>query len=70
MHFLNEMSKLFSVMTIYIYITDMFYTRNNPALQEINLVHAKDYANMSFNQLHNQLQSNREKDEAIQKAVQ
>ena len=36
----------------------------------MDLVHAKDYANMSFNQLRNQLQSNREKDEVIQKAVQ
>ena len=36
----------------------------------MDLVHAKDYANMSFNQLHSQLQSNKDKDEAIKKVVQ
>ena len=36
----------------------------------MDLVHANDYANMSFNQLRNQLQTNKDKDEAIKKAVQ
>ena len=36
----------------------------------MDLVHAKDYANMTFNQLRDQLQTSKAKDEAIQKAVQ
>ena len=46
------------------------FWRNNPSLREMDLVHANDYANMSFNQLRNQLQSNRDKDDKIQKAIQ
>ena len=48
----------------------ILHGRNNPILREMDLVHAKDYANMSFNQLKNQLQTSKAKDEAIQKAVQ
>ena len=57
---------------MYIFIAVKFchpFFRNNPTLREMDLVHAKDYANMSFNQLRNQLQSNREKDQVIQKVV-
>ena len=60
--------KQFSILYRYILLINNF--SGHPKIKELNMMHARDYSNMSVEQVNRNLKSSKEKDAAIAKSMQ